>query len=444
MTTREDRTTQDGTRTRDGMARGARRGWCPGALRPMASGDGLIVRVRARAGTLSLGAVIALCDAAGRFGNGLIDLTHRANLQIRGVRPEILRGLQDLLGELGLLDASPEAEAVRNVLVSPLAGVDPTEAVDVRPLALALEERLATDAALWRLPGKFGFLIDGGGHYALDGTRADIRLQALARDAMAVGLDRHGGPLWLGRTRPEAAPETAARAALAFLAVAPEGGRTRTRDLSDSAVETVRRALGDLDALDAPPPSRRGPEPAPGAATAGDHGFAAIAAAFGSMEANALNNLAEAALACGARDVRLSPWRMLIIPTPDRTAAGTLAGEAARLGFIVAPGDPLLRIAACPGAPACLSARLDTRSAARRLAALAPQFEGIDSIHVSGCVKGCMHPEPADLVLTATDDQFAVIRSGTAGDPPAFTIAPQALGRLPLLLGAQSGGEPNV
>ena len=46
-----------------------------------------------------------------RYGNGLIDLSSRANLQLRGVRPEALQELTSELHDLGILDATPGAEA---------------------------------------------------------------------------------------------------------------------------------------------------------------------------------------------------------------------------------------------------------------------------------------------------------------------------------------------
>ncbi|MEE8296494.1 MAG: precorrin-3B synthase, partial [Hyphomicrobium sp.] len=117
----------------------------------MESGDGLIVRLRAHAGTLSGDDLLAIAGIAQRFGNGLIDLTRRANVQIRGVTQDKLAGLWSDLSMLGLLDPSSDAEAVRNVMVNPLAGVDPTEICDVRSLARELEHRLAEDQALWQL-----------------------------------------------------------------------------------------------------------------------------------------------------------------------------------------------------------------------------------------------------------------------------------------------------
>ncbi|MEO6855833.1 MAG: hypothetical protein ABI410_07150, partial [Rhodoferax sp.] len=63
-------------------------GWCPGALRPMLSGDGLVVRVRPYAGRLTPAQAAGIAALARQHGNGMLDLTSRANLQLRGVHPE--------------------------------------------------------------------------------------------------------------------------------------------------------------------------------------------------------------------------------------------------------------------------------------------------------------------------------------------------------------------
>ena len=61
------------------------KGWCPTLLSPMQSGDGWLARVKPSAGMLSAEAARLIADAARRHGNGHIDLTSRANLQIRGL-----------------------------------------------------------------------------------------------------------------------------------------------------------------------------------------------------------------------------------------------------------------------------------------------------------------------------------------------------------------------
>jgi len=88
----------------------------------MQSGDGLIVRVRPQSASLRPQDVSALADAARQFGNGHIDLTRRANLQIRGVSEASLPELHDVIAGLGLLDASAEGEAVRNIMIKSARG----------------------------------------------------------------------------------------------------------------------------------------------------------------------------------------------------------------------------------------------------------------------------------------------------------------------------------
>src|SRR4051812_48011525 len=137
------------------------KGWCPGALRPMPSGDGLLVRIRPWCGAFTLEQAAGLADIAATLGNGCIDLTRRANLQIRGVRENGLPALHEALDRLGLL----EDETARSVMVDALAGPE------VRALALALGRALPGD-----LSPKFGALVDGGGPLSIAGERATLAL----------------------------------------------------------------------------------------------------------------------------------------------------------------------------------------------------------------------------------------------------------------------------
>ena len=75
------------------------KGWCPGALRPMPTGDGLLVRVRISAGRLSLDQAEALASCARDCGNGTIEVSSRGNLQLRGVVEAKLNELQARLAD---------------------------------------------------------------------------------------------------------------------------------------------------------------------------------------------------------------------------------------------------------------------------------------------------------------------------------------------------------
>ena len=353
------------------------KGWCPGALRPMESGDGLLVRVKPRGSTLSLEQANGLADIAERLGNGHIDFTRRANLQIRGLREPSLTELHRALDRLDLLDPDAETEAARNIMVGPLAGLD------ARALAASLTDALLADRRLAAaLPAKFGWLVDAIGPLSIIGERADIALCLLPED-VALRVDGR----WLGVAPRDEAVSLALAAARAHLA---------GRELP---------VLAKMDVV-----------PAPGRRMLGAVAEAfGVAAPFGRLEARQLHGLVALAAKAGASELRLAPWRAFYIDVPMEGAR--------KLGLIADDDDPLLRIDACPGKPACRSASVDTRHDAQRLAALS--FAG--SVHVSGCAKGCARSAPADLVLVGSDGRYGVVRNGAARDLPQQTIDPDEL-----------------
>ena len=224
------------------------KGWCPGALRPMESGDGLIVRLKIIGGIVDVRLAQEIARWARCWGNGQIDLSGRANLQLRGVSPRSLPLLQDALAAAGLLDSDERGEAVRNVISSPLAGLDPDAVLDVRPIARALEQRLASDSASHDLPGKFGFSIDDGGLLGLDGVSRDICFQGRqAAYGPCFDIYLAGAPDdRLGPCRPDELPD----AALAIIAVfitersRQNGGIRRMSDLV--AAHRNRREVNEL------------------------------------------------------------------------------------------------------------------------------------------------------------------------------------------------------
>ncbi|RDW13471.1 precorrin-3B synthase, partial [Paracoccus thiocyanatus] len=131
------------------------KGWCPGALRPMQSGDGLVLRIRPRNGRLLPEQAQAIADLAWTHGNGLMDLTSRANLQLRGLRPAGHAAAIAVLTGIGLIDRDAAAEARRNVVLSPFAALDGAAWHLAQAIAQAMT---APDAP--QVPGKFGFAVD--------------------------------------------------------------------------------------------------------------------------------------------------------------------------------------------------------------------------------------------------------------------------------------------
>ncbi len=405
------------------------KGWCPGALRPMPSGDGLLVRIRPPCGRLTPAQAAGVAKAARTHGNGTLDLSSRANLQLRGVRPGAHAALIDDLSALGLIDPDIETESLRNLIITPFRKSPPSPSLphaggrEVPPSGVMRDadaphppspvggrvrgkghHATTTDtlaailaASLARmplLPGKFGFAIDTGPRPVLTETPADIRLE---RDTTGQLILRPDG-------YPLGQPVTGTSLADAALALAhwflTTGGAPEGR--GRMAPHLARAALPEGFTTPPAPPL---PPPGPGMHPEG----ALVAFAFGQMQAATLG-----ALATLGHDLRLTPWRMILI-----AGAAQLPDLA---DLITAPDDPLLRVTACTGAPGCPQALGATRDLAR---ALAPNVTG--HLHVSGCAKGCAHPAAAPATLVATPNGYDLVRNGSAADPPSFTNLPPHL-----------------
>lgn len=379
-----------------------RRGACPSLSVPMQTGDGYLSRI-ALTGPVAPEAIISLCNAALRLGNGLIDISARGNLQARGLSAETARLFE---AEVRTLDLPLRSGLA--VDTGPLAGLDPQEVTDPRPLAEAIRMRADYLRLLDRLAPKTAVIVDGGGSLSLARLLADIRLKAT-----------QGG--WLlstgGTETPEKAQgllpwDEAPDAALALLsAMAERGPRFRGRDFTASEV----RELTGIKAA----PHQGGVvlETSPFGRFALNNGKAALGCgpAFGQMRADDLAALMAAVIEAGCEAVRPAPGHALMLMA-EETALPKLRDIVAGANLMQSGDDPRASIAACPGQPGCASAHFDTHALARAVAALPGWQGGALRLHISGCAKGCAHPEPAPVTLSGTPDGLQLIIDGKASD----------------------------
>jgi precorrin-3B synthase len=362
------------------------KGWCPSALRPMLSGDGLLVRVRARGGRLCASQATAIADLAERHGNGFIDVTARANLQIRGVREQGYEALISALAALDLIDTDVDTEGHRNILVAPFW----RDGDETQSLATELERALS--ATPLGLPQKFGFAVDCGTKRVLAHSSADVRIERGATGGLIVRADgaQQGRAVASGE-----AVEVALVLAKWFVASGgAKGGRGRMAAHVGSGASPPLGLAGDAS----PAPAMLLPSPCL------HRTGALVGLAFGQMTSATLKFLAT--LAPG---LRMTPWRMILIEG---------LGEMPRHdGLVTRADDPLLRVVACTGAPACAEAHVETR---RLAAALAPGLPAGARLHVSGCAKGCAQPGRSAITLVGTAGGLDLVRDGTTRDPPTL------------------------
>ncbi len=373
------------------------RGQCPSLFEPVQSGDGMLVRIKPPGGRLSADAAQAVADAARRWGSGQLELTNRESLQARGFAEPSVAPFRAAVLAAGLASPDPSVERRRNVVLTPLAGSQ--EAA----LAAELERWLASDAGLAALSPKFGIAVAAPGRDPRP-LPGDI---VVARNADGWRITPAGSAIAALTPHPVTTLRIVVRQFLERAARLPEPPR-RMADF-------VRR-VGPLAVFQGAAmtlTSARLTRPAGSPAVAGKLGDAfALGLPFGALTASQLVAAANLAGRFGSGELRLSPWRALVL---RGVAAPEALSVAARVAdFIVDPADPRLSISACPGAPCCTSARAPTRSDAASLAAWRPRGQ----VHLSGCTKGCAHPGPADFTLVADHDGYALVRRGGAGDPP--------------------------
>jgi precorrin-3B synthase len=371
---------------------------CPGLADPLPTGDGLLARL-AVARAIPLEHFAGLCAAAKTHGNGVIEITSRGSVQVRGLTATSAPAFAAAVAALDIADA-----ADGRVLANPLGGLDPQETFDVTGLAAQLRKRLVEHGLAAKLAPKVSIVIDGGGALHLDAIPCDIRLRAEATNCAI----RFQITLASGSTNEMTAPEHAVATVLELLqAVAARGPTARARDLLPLSISP-----GDGTAKSA----HAAAEPIGTHALRDGNAAIGVGLPFGHSDADTLQTLIDQARRAGAVSVRPAQSRTLLLIGVAPARAAGFAAKAGQLGFITSPDDPRRRVVACAGAPACASAQIPTRALAPAIAAAG--WLDRQTIHVSGCSKGCARAAPADLTIVGVNGQCGIVLNGRAQDAP--------------------------
>jgi len=349
---------------------------CPGVLRLIEAADGLLARVRLPGGLLGVGALAALAAATDAVGDGRLELTSRGNVQVRGMTADGADELARLVTTAGLLP-TPARDRVRNVLASPLAGID--SGADLTDLVRELDARLQAERGLGELSGRFLLGLDDG--------RGDIA--ALAPDLLAVVRDDGAWVEGAACAVTDVVPllVDAARAFLAArVAVAPEAWRMADHPALRAA---VRERLGGAD-VELPPP----PTPPLGRVTRSDGGAALVAAApLGRLTSEQARWLAGHATG----ELRVTPWRSVVVPHAP-------AADPGEVGLVTDPTSPWRTVTACAGRPRCGSALADVQADA---AAALGRFTG-RRVHWAGCDRCCGRTTDVEVTMIATTEGYRI------------------------------------
>ena len=204
----------------------ARKGWCPGALRPMETGDGLLARVRAPRGRLSLDQAAALAESRDclrqwRDRPFFPRQSAPARLERAHACPTCMRALRT---------PGSSTPIPRSSACATSSQVRSTTSI---PKPCSISDRAsrrwrrgsAADEDLRRLPAKFSFVLDALGRLPLGDVDADIRFEASRDGTLAVYLA--GDDALAAQCAPGETGDVAARLGRAFLALPALAKRRR-------------------------------------------------------------------------------------------------------------------------------------------------------------------------------------------------------------------------
>lgn len=382
----------------------AARDACPGALQVHAAADGALARVRVPGGALTTDALRELAACAGELGNGVIELTSRANVQVRGLADPAAFAAR--MAAAGLLPSATH-ERVRNIVASPLSGRSATGVLDVRPLVAALDAGLCGRPALADLPGRFLFALDDGTGDVL-GLGADVTLAAHP-------VDHPGGNLTLllagepvGSVTADDAVAVALAAAEAFQSV--RGDAWRVAELPGGPATIAAHLPGAVPlarpvAVAAAEPRKGGVFPQVDGRVAVD-----VIVPLGRLTTAQAGLLADLTPA----EVRLTPWRTVVLPDLVPEAAGPVTSALTGAGLVTDPASPYARLSACTGRPGCAKALADVQADALRWAEsgtpvlpAGPVLPG-EPVHWAGCERRCGRPRGRVVDVVATPGGYRV------------------------------------
>ena len=408
---------------------------CPALSRIVAARDGGLCRVKLPCGELRAEQALAIADAVEAHASGTIEITNRANLQLRGVRSGeesalvaqlLLARLGPQLGETAHDAASDDAalrqrmaaaDDVRNLMTNPGAGRDAHASYDTRPLAGEILRMLAHEPHFSALAPKFALLLDGGERLAVLDHSHDIWLSAMSPEdgqaRFAFGLA--GRPSTERSCALGAVTDTDVAALVrslvdTFLDFA-EPREARMRDMLarcgvDAFLHRLRARiafplLGSGEA--AVIAWRRAPtDPALrfGAHAQRTPGLWHVGAqpVLGRIDAATLRGLARLARDYGDGTLRMTPWQSVLLPDIASETVGQVETGLDALGLLRDATHPLARSIACAGSSGCAKSHADTKADALALAARLP--DGVE-VHLSGCTRSCAAAHRAPYTLLA-------------------------------------------
>ncbi len=391
--------------------------------------DSFMLRLRVPGGIIHSHQMRGLARMAEQWGYGRLDLTTRANVQIREFRPRSIVDVLNTVQKLGMTSRGSGADNIRNVTASPISGFDPTELIDVQPFADAMQNYISNSRDMFALPRKFNIAFDNGGAISTLADTNDIGFVAVrVGEGKAVPSGVYFRVLLCGITGHKQfatdcglllRPDQLIAVAAAMVRVFVENGdrtdrkKARLKYLVDGW--GIERFLAETEkklafpvislAVDQCEPRR----PIDRAGHLGRHAqvqaglsYLGVVVPVGRLPVEQALAVADVAESFGTSEIRLTVWQNLLIPNIPTEQLDRAKAALQAAGLDCTAGRVLSGTVACTGSQGCRFAATDTKTHALELArSLDAAFEILHPInlHVTGCNNSCAQHYIGDIGL---------------------------------------------
>lgn len=395
--------------------------------------NAFMARLRIPGGALASYQLRELAKIAEEITTGYVQITTRANLQIRLIQPKDAPEFLQRVQSVGLHTRGSGADNIRNLTTNPTAGVDPVELIDALPLIRALGQIILNDRAFYDLPRKFNIAYDGGGLIGAVEDTNDIGVKAvklgdevLFRIALGGATGHKAFARDLGVVVPPAEINKVVLAIVrVFIANGNRGDRKKARlkhllekwSLEKYLDETekllsqkLRRA--PYDATQMRWASQELPHSHVGSYPQKQKGLNYVGATclVGQITPKQMLRLAELADNYGSGEVRLTVWQNFIIPNVPDAYVATLQRALEKAGFGIKASHLSSGVIACTGNSYCKFAQANTKGHALELIKWLSKRVELDqpvNIHLTGCPNSCAQHYMGDIGCLGTKSRGA-------------------------------------
>jgi ferredoxin-nitrite reductase len=395
---------------------------CPGLFYSTPAQDGFLYRLRIPGGIINYNQFQAIADVADNYGSGYIDITNRANIQIREIQQDINIEVLENLQALGLASPNTNVDHIRNIMTNPTAGIDTEEIIDTRPLVKAWEEYITANSHLGELSAKFSVCFDGGGKVSVRYQPNDIILTAESINSnvylrLYLSYGEKGQPAQdTGIVfKPEETIQVLAALSQTYLKHIDTKNRRKLRLREIINNITIEKYLHQTQQnlnphtlnitktpLDASAPLREKTHIGIHPQRQTGLYYIGIVLPLGRLETSQIRGLADIAKRYGDDNIRLTPWQNLLLTDIPQNQIREVDQEIANLGLNSSPTNIKSFLVACSGKRGCAAAATETKDDAINLAKYLESLMILDSpvnIHFSGCSKSCAQHTQADITL---------------------------------------------